>query len=73
MDIFSSLKNPTLDLQCPDCGTILQFTLADLKGKQAVSCSCGNQITLDDESAAGRKLAKAAQDQAAALKKLGLE
>jgi hypothetical protein len=73
MNLIESLKNPALDLQCPDCGTTLRFTLADLKEKRVLTCACGNEVALEEEAKSSQKLMKAAQDMEVAMKKLGLE
>jgi predicted Zn finger-like uncharacterized protein len=60
-----------MDIECPDCGSRVRFTLDDVAKQRAVRCSRGHLVKLQDEGGGARKASKALSDLDMALKKFG--
>jgi transposase len=60
-----------MEIECPDCGSTVRFTLDDVAKQRTVRCSRGHLVKLEDEGGGARKASKALSDLDMALKKLG--
>jgi DNA-directed RNA polymerase subunit RPC12/RpoP len=60
-----------IEIDCPDCGAKLRFTLDDLAKQRSVRCSRGHNVKLQDEGGGARKAAKSLSELEKKLKKFG--
>jgi predicted Zn finger-like uncharacterized protein len=60
-----------IEAECPECGSKIRFTLADLAAERSVRCGKGHSVKLKDEGGGARKVDKSLKDLDKAIKKLG--
>lgn len=63
--------NLDFDIQCPECGTKVKITMADVGRQRTVKCGRGHAIQLVDEGGNARKAEKSMRDLDQAISKLG--
>lgn len=59
-----------LDIDCPECGGKVRFSLQDVARGRTVRCSRGHSVTLKDEGGGAAKADKSLKDLDKALKGL---
>jgi hypothetical protein len=60
-----------LDLDCPECGGRVKYSLQDVAKGRTVRCSRGHSVTLVDEGGGAAKADKALRDLDKSIKGLG--
>ncbi len=60
-----------IEIECPDCGGRVRFTVDDLARQRTVRCSRGHLVKLEDEGGGARKASKALSELDMALKNFG--
>jgi predicted Zn finger-like uncharacterized protein len=60
-----------IETECPECGSKLRFTLADLAAQRTVRCGRGHAVKLEDQGGEARKADKALKDLERTLKNFG--
>lgn len=60
-----------LDIDCPDCGGRVRFSLDDLANERTKRCSRGHAVTLRDEGGGAAKANKALKDLDKSIARLG--
>lgn len=60
-----------IETECPECGSRLRFTLADIAAQRTVRCGQGHAVKLEDQGGGARKVDKALKDLERSIKRLG--
>jgi transposase len=60
-----------IEIECPDCGGRVRFTVDDLAKQRTVRCSRGHLVKLEDDGGGARKASKALSELDMALKNFG--
>lgn len=60
-----------IETDCPECGSKIRFTLADVAAQRTVRCGGGHAVKLNDEGGGARKADKSLKDLEKTLKGLG--
>lgn len=49
------IGNDTIEENCPQCNSVIRFTLYQVANEELIKCSCGHEIQLRDENGTNKK------------------